>query len=52
MIHTIIATLFKQRKIKDADIRKWAETEYKKDADFAYNQMITHGFMIDFKVNR
>jgi hypothetical protein len=52
MIHTIIATLFGSKKARDADIRRWAEIEYKKDADFAYNYMTQHGFMPDLKLNR
>jgi len=52
MIHAIIATLFKAKKVKDSDIRRWAEIEYKKDASFAYNYMLQNGSMPDLKLNR
>ena len=52
MIYAIIASLFKSNKAREADIRRWADIEYKKDSDFAYNHMMQHGFMPDIKVNR
>lgn len=52
MFNAIIATLFKSNKVRDADIRRWAEIEYKKDSAFAYNYMLNHGSMPDLKVNR
>lgn len=52
MIHNIIANIFRSRKAKDADIRRWAEIEYKKDSDFAYNHMINYGHMPDLKLTR
>jgi hypothetical protein len=52
MIHNIIATIFNLRKSNDADIRRWAEIEYKKDSEFAYNHIIYHGCTPDLKLNR
>lgn len=34
------------------DIRRWAEIEYKHDADFAYNQMIHNKTLPDLILNR
>ena len=50
MIHAIFKSLFKSSKPKDADIRRWAEIEYKKDSAFAYNYMLNHGSMPDLKL--
>ena len=36
----------------DRDLLTWARTEYKKDAEFAYNYMITHGAAPAFGVVR
>lgn len=51
MLQTIF-TMFKPSRVVDADIRRWAEIEYKKDSDFAYNHMIQYGIMPDLKLNR
>ena len=35
-------SLFKSKKV-DKDLQNWARIEYKHDAEFAYNYMITNG---------
>lgn len=52
MLNAMIATIFRTKKAKESDIRRWAEIEYKKDADFAYNYMVSYGSMPDLKLTR
>lgn len=34
--------LFRNKRV-DRDLQNWARIEYKHDAEFAYNHMLTHG---------